>query len=61
MRFPAALWIASDLRAYTIVYKPLRSDRDGAHAREIADFLHIPIQFLEMEGLKPFERWNDPE
>ena len=51
---------ASELRAYTIVYKPLRSDRDAAHAREIADFLHIPIEFLELQGLKPFERWNDP-
>jgi asparagine synthase (glutamine-hydrolysing) len=51
---------ASELRAYTIVYKSLRSDRDGAHAREIADFLHIPIEFLELQGLKPFERWNDP-
>jgi asparagine synthase (glutamine-hydrolysing) len=51
---------APELRAYTIVYKSLRSDRDGAHAREIADFLHIPIEFLELGGLKPFERWNDP-
>ena len=51
---------ASELRAYTIVYKSMRSDRDGAHAREIADFLHIPIEFLELQGLKPFERWNEP-
>jgi asparagine synthase (glutamine-hydrolysing) len=52
---------SSDLRAYTIVHKPLIADRDGAHARQIADYLHIPIQFLEMEGLKPFERWDDLE
>jgi len=51
---------ASKLRAYTVVYKPLSSDRDGAHARQIADFLHIPIEFLELGGLKPFERWSDP-
>jgi asparagine synthase (glutamine-hydrolysing) len=52
---------SSDLRAYTIVHKPLIADRDGAHARQIADYLHIPIQFLEMDGLKPFERWDDLE
>jgi asparagine synthase (glutamine-hydrolysing) len=52
---------SSDLRAYTIVHKPLTADRDGAHARQIADYLHIPIQFLEMDGLKPFERWDDLE
>jgi asparagine synthase (glutamine-hydrolysing) len=50
---------ASELRACTVIFKPLSSDRDGAHAREIADFLHIPIEFLELQGLKPFDRWND--
>lgn len=52
---------AADLRAYTIIYEPLSSDRDGAHAQKVADFLKIPIQFLEIDALKLFERWNDPE
>ncbi len=52
---------AAELRAYTVVYKPLASDREGALARKVADFLHIPIQFLEVGGVKPFERWGDPE
>jgi asparagine synthase (glutamine-hydrolysing) len=52
---------AADLRAYTLIYEPLISDRDGAHARKVADFLNIPIQFLEIDVLKLFERWNDPE
>jgi asparagine synthase (glutamine-hydrolysing) len=52
---------AADLRAYTLIYEPLISDRDGAHAQKVADFLNIPIQFLEIDALKLFERWNDPE
>jgi asparagine synthase (glutamine-hydrolysing) len=52
---------AADLRAYTLIYQPLISDRDGAHAQKVADFLNIPIQFLEIDALKLFERWNDPE
>ena len=52
---------AAELRAYTLIYEPLISDRDGAHAQKVADFLNIPIQFLEIDALKLFERWNDPE
>ena len=52
---------AADLRAYTNIYEPLISDRDGALAQEVADFLKIPIQFLEIDAFKLFERWNDPE
>jgi asparagine synthase (glutamine-hydrolysing) len=52
---------AVDLRAYTNIYEPLSSDRDGALAQEVADFLKIPIQFLEIDAFKLFERWNNPE
>jgi asparagine synthase (glutamine-hydrolysing) len=52
---------ARDLRAYTIINKLLISDRDGAYAQQVADYLHIPIQFLEMSKLEPFERWDDSE
>lgn len=51
----------ADLRAYTITYESLIPDRDEAHAREVAGFLQIPIQCLAMDGLQPFDRWNDPE
>ncbi|MGB8541371.1 MAG: asparagine synthase-related protein [Candidatus Acidiferrales bacterium] len=50
-----------DLRAYTVINKLLISDRDGAYAQQVADYLHIPIQFVEMSKLEPFERWNDSE
>jgi asparagine synthase (glutamine-hydrolysing) len=50
-----------DLRAYTVVYESLISDDDGEYARQVAEFLKIPIQFIAMDALKPFDRWNDPE
>jgi asparagine synthase (glutamine-hydrolysing) len=50
-----------DLRAYTVVYKSLIPDEEGAYARQVADFLKIPIRFIAVDGLKPFERWNEPE
>ena len=50
-----------DLRAYTTVYKSLFSDHEGEYARETANFLGIPIRFLEAGGVPPFERWGDPD
>jgi asparagine synthase (glutamine-hydrolysing) len=50
-----------DLRAYTVVYKSLIPDQEGPYAKQIADFLKIPIRFIAVDGLKPFERWSDPE
>jgi asparagine synthase (glutamine-hydrolysing) len=51
----------SDLRAYTVTYEELLPDRDGEHARIVAEFLRLPIRCLPMDGLKLFERWADPE
>jgi asparagine synthase (glutamine-hydrolysing) len=51
----------TDLRAYTVVYESLIPDQDGHYAREVAEFLKIPQQSIPMDGLQPFERWDDPE
>ena len=51
----------TDLRAYTVVYESLIPDQDGRYAREVAEFLKIPQQFIPMDALQPFERWDDPE
>jgi asparagine synthase (glutamine-hydrolysing) len=48
------------LRAYTITYEKTLKEDDGAHAREVARFFDIPIRCIPMDGLRPFERWNDP-
>jgi asparagine synthase (glutamine-hydrolysing) len=50
----------NDLRAYTVVYDSLFHDEEGAYAQETADFLKIPIRFIPMDHVQPFERWDDP-
>jgi len=48
---------AVDLRAYTCVHETLIPDQEGMFARQVADFLRIPIQLLPMDDLKPFDGW----
>lgn len=48
------------LRAYTVTHENLLPDKDGRYAREVAEFLGIPIRLLPMDDLRPFERWDDP-
>lgn len=50
-----------DLRAYTVVYESLKEDDEGGYARQVADFLKIPIRFIRMDDVQPFDRWDDPE
>jgi asparagine synthase (glutamine-hydrolysing) len=50
-----------DLRAYTMVYESLIPDRDGIHAKETAEFLKIPVRYLALDNLQPFEGWNSGE
>jgi asparagine synthase (glutamine-hydrolysing) len=49
-----------DLRAYTVVYDSLFHDEEGSYAQQTADFLKIPIRFIPMDHVQPFERWDDP-
>ena len=51
----------SDLRAYTVVYQSLISDHEGHYARQVADFLKIPIRFIAVDDLKPFQYGNDSD
>ena len=50
----------ADLRAYTFGYDSLIPDREGDHARTVAEFLGIPIRRFSMDGLQLFDRWDDP-
>jgi asparagine synthase (glutamine-hydrolysing) len=50
-----------DLRAYTLVYESLIPDRDGAHAKETAEFLKIPARYLALDNLQPFDGWDSGE
>jgi asparagine synthase (glutamine-hydrolysing) len=49
-----------DLRAYTVVYESLIPNEDGRYAREVAEFLKIPLKCIPMDELRPFERWEEP-
>jgi asparagine synthase (glutamine-hydrolysing) len=51
----------TDLRAYTVTYDRLIPDRDGEYARQVAEFLGIPIRLLPLDGIGLFERWGDAE
>jgi asparagine synthase (glutamine-hydrolysing) len=50
-----------DLRAYTFVYESLIPDEEGPLAREVANFLDIPIRLVALDDLKPFEGCDAPE
>ncbi|HEY0704401.1 MAG TPA: asparagine synthase-related protein [Candidatus Acidoferrales bacterium] len=52
---------AKDLRAYTVVYKSLKEDDEGNYARQVAEFLKIPLRLIPMDDIQPFDRWDDPE
>jgi asparagine synthase (glutamine-hydrolysing) len=52
---------APELRAYTAVYQSLFPDEEGAYAQKTAEFLNIPIHFIPMDNVRPFERWDDPD
>ena len=52
---------AMEIRGYTYVYKSLLPDREGEYAREVGEFLHVPVKFMAMDEAQLFERWDDPE
>ena len=49
-----------DLRAFAAVYESLIPNDDGRYAREVADFLRIPLKCIPLDELRPFERWGEP-
>jgi asparagine synthase (glutamine-hydrolysing) len=50
-----------EIRAHTHVYNSLIPDREGNYAREVGEFLRIPVNFMAMDQAQLFERYNDPE
>ncbi len=49
-----------EIRGYTHVYETLIPDREGDFAREVGMFLRIPVEFIVMDEVQLFERWDDP-
>jgi asparagine synthase (glutamine-hydrolysing) len=52
---------ATELIGYTSVYESLIPDCNGQYAREVGEFLRLPVKFLAMDEGQLFEGWDDPE
>lgn len=52
---------ATEICGYTYIYKSLIPDQEEDYAREVAEFLRIPVKFMAMDEAQLFERWDDPE
>ena len=50
---------AGKLRAYTVTYAPLVHDSDAPYAHVVAEFLGIPLRSIELQGVRPYENWDD--
>ena len=48
-----------EIRAYTHIYEWLIPDREGDYAREVGEFLRIPVKFMAMDQAQLFERHDD--
>lgn len=51
----------TEIRAYTYVYNSLIPDREGDYAREVGEFLRIPVTLMAMDQAQLFERYDDPD
>lgn len=47
------------IRGYTCVYEWLIPDREGDYAREVSEFLRIPVKFIAMDEAQLFARLDD--
>jgi len=51
----------TDIRCYTHVFESLIPDREGEYAREVGEFLRLPVKFMASDQTQLFEGWDDPE
>jgi asparagine synthase (glutamine-hydrolysing) len=52
---------STGIRCYTHVYESLIPDREGEYAREVGDFLRLPVKIMASDQTQLFEGWDDPE
>ncbi len=50
-----------DLRSYTLGYDYLIRDGEGFYATKLADYLGIPNNYLALDDIELFEKWDDLE
>jgi asparagine synthase (glutamine-hydrolysing) len=51
----------TDIKGYTCVDESQTPDPEGRFAREVGEFLRIPVKFLPMRQLELFDGWDDRE
>jgi asparagine synthase (glutamine-hydrolysing) len=49
-----------DIRCYTHVFESLIPDREGEYAREVGEYLRLPVKFMASDQTLLFEGWDDP-
>ena len=47
------------LKSYTVGYDSLVPDKEGFYARQSAEHLGIPNEYLALDNVELFEKWND--
>jgi asparagine synthase (glutamine-hydrolysing) len=52
---------ATEVRGYTYIYESLIPDCEGDYAREVGEFLRLPVKFIASDQTQLFEGWDDPE
>src|SRR5205814_1221701 len=51
----------TDIRCYTHIFDSFSSDREGEYAREVGEFLRLPVKCMALDQIQLFEGWDDPE
>jgi asparagine synthase (glutamine-hydrolysing) len=51
----------TEIRCYTHVYESLIPDREGEYAREVGEFLRLPVKIMISDYTQLFEGWDDSE
>jgi len=49
------------LRCYTPIFESLIPDREGEVAREVGEFLRLPVKFMALDQVQLFEGWDNLE
>jgi asparagine synthase (glutamine-hydrolysing) len=51
----------TEIRCYTHVYESLIPDREGEYAREVGEFLRLPVKIMASDYAPLFEGWDDSD
>jgi asparagine synthase (glutamine-hydrolysing) len=59
--FAAKTGQRTDIRCYTHVFRSLMKDEEDEYAREVGEFLGVPVRFIKADETQIFEGWFDPD